>query len=766
MFKKKLLSVFSAAAVAVSMAVGAVNTVFAKDTGINGIHSQGETLGTFLREDYLGYESIELDYKYESETLPSDAENTFAFLVFDTEWGGWDKINVGQNNPVSGQTYSQTVPISTIESALSTNNSVYGFNLITDNFGAGSVTVNSVKLIDKAGQEEVITGSWHKGTASTMNVDEDSDIIVDANAYNIYLNGFSAFGFTNPTVDVTVTYDNDLGDDPYKEATLYYVENFQQENEVFTPVEAYGYKKAAAGETVTYSFSIDGDAHKLAACFDACTVTEIKICDKIPDDIDITGSWTKGETSSMESSNPNVMLYSGADSIYVYNLSLKGYMNPTVEVTANYSTIPEDGSYMQAELYSNEQKIGGAYVPVTKLNQDVVYTFDVSNELTEFNVCFDGCTVTNVKIYDNRTPAEYMPVETSGLTASQIAENMGKAWNLGNALESTIDGVADETLWNNKFPVSKEMFDAVRAAGFQTVRIPVSYLDKITYNSESKKYSVDDTYMARVKQVVDSALASGLYVVIDMHNDGSDGAYVDENGVNQNSKWLDITKTGTEFNNIKTKFANVWSDIATTFTDYDQHLLFEGFNELNNGYDTAPTTTELNNITALNSEFVTAVRNAGGNNTDRVLIVNGYNANIDYTVSNFAKPTDTSVDRLMLSVHYYDPSDFALNEDGIETWNDESYMRNQFNKISEFSNKENIKMPVFIGEYGAIDKGNTNQRINYLRKLNQYANQHNMVTAYWDNGYDDIFGFAIFNRNNYQKTSDGQLLINAIFDKN
>lgn len=103
MFKKKLLSVFSAAAVAVSMAVGAVNTVFAKDTGINGIHSQGETLGTFLREDYLGYESIELDYKYESETLPSDAENTFAFLVFDTEWGGWDKINVGQNNPVSGQ---------------------------------------------------------------------------------------------------------------------------------------------------------------------------------------------------------------------------------------------------------------------------------------------------------------------------------------------------------------------------------------------------------------------------------------------------------------------------------------------------------------------------------------------------------------------------------------------------------------------------------------------------------------------------------------
>lgn len=706
-----------------------------------------------MREDYLGYESIELDYKYESETLPSDAENTFAFLVFDTEWGGWDKINVGQNNPVSGQTYSQTVPISTIESALSTNNSVYGFNLITDNFGAGSVTVNSVKLIDKSGQEEVITGSWHKGTASTMNVDEDSDIIVNANAYNIYLNGFSDYGFTNPTVDVTVTYDNDLGDDPYKEATLYYVENFQQENEVFTPVEAYGYKKAAAGETVTYSFSIDGDAHKLAACFDACMVTEIKIYDKTPEDTIITGNWTKGTTSelTLESGNTDFW-FSGNEE--VFNFSLKGYRSPTVEVTANYSTIPEDGSYMQAELYSQDSKIGGSYIPVTLGTHK--YTFDVSNELTEFNVCFDGCTVTNVKIYDNRTPAEYMPVETSGLTASQIAENMGKAWNLGNALESTIDGVADETLWNNKFPVSKEMFDAVRAAGFQTVRIPVSYLDKITYDSESKKYSVDDTYMARVKQVVDLALASGLYVVIDMHNDGGTGI---------DGMWLDITQTGNDFTAIKTKFAGVWTDIATTFADYDQHLLFEGFNELNNGYDTAPTTAELNNINALNQAFVTAVRSTGGNNTDRVLVLNGYNADIDMTVmtGGFSKPNDTSEDRLMLSVHYYDPYDFTLNENGTSVWNESEQIidiMNQFYKISLFASSKN--MPVFLGEYGAIYKNNDTYRSSYIRNINQMASVYGFVTAYWDNGFTDQYGFGLFERETFSVTSSGQVIINAI----
>ena len=752
MFKKKLLSVFSAAAVAVSMAVGAVNTVFAKDTGINGIHSQGETLGTFLREDYLGYESIELDYKYESETLPSDAENTFAFLVFDTEWGGWDKINVGQNNPVSGQTYSQTVPISTIESALSTNNSVYGFNLITDNFGAGSVTVNSVKLIDKSGQEEVITGSWHKGTVSTMNVDEDSDIIVDANEYNIYLNGFSAYGFTNPAVKVTVEYD-EAAVGAYKEATLYYVDNYNTDDEVWTGVEEESkrYKEVKQSRLMK----------PVILCSHALTLVklrELKSAMQPPEDTIITGNWTKGTASelTLESGNTDFWFSGNEEFIYVFNFSLKGYRSPTVEITANYSTIPEDGSYMQAELYSQGSKIGGAYVPVTETGTKV-YTFDVSDDLTEFNVCFDGCTVTQVRIYDNRSD---IPEEVSGFTASQIAENMGKAWNLGNALESTIDGVADETLWNNKFPVSKEMFDAVRAAGFQTVRIPVSYLDKITYDSENGKYIVDDTYMARVKQVVDSALASGLYVVIDMHNDGGNGI---------DGMWLDITQTGNDFTAIKTKFAGVWTDIATTFADYDQHLLFEGFNELNNGYDTAPTIAELNNINALNQAFVTAVRSTGGNNTDRVLVLNGYNADVNYTIipGSFSKPNDTSEDRLMLSVHYYDSYDFTLNENGTNTWNVSSNGSNIEDFIFDISDfAQSNDMPIFIGEYGAMDKNNESARADFYYWLNYYADNNEFevefATACWDNGDTNQYGFALFDRTTNTVTSTGSALINAI----
>ena len=209
MLKKKVLSVLSAAAVAVSMATGTVGTVFAKDTGISGDYTQGTTIKTFLDTDLEGYESITLNYEYNS--LVDIPTETFGLLSFDSDWGGWDKTSVGQADPVIGEVYSSTVSFDTLESSINTGKELYGFNLIADNFGEGSVHLNSVVLNDKQGQEATISGSWTKGTASNMNVSGDSDVKVNANEYNIYFSGFSTKGFTNPTVDVTVTYDNDLG---------------------------------------------------------------------------------------------------------------------------------------------------------------------------------------------------------------------------------------------------------------------------------------------------------------------------------------------------------------------------------------------------------------------------------------------------------------------------------------------------------------------------------------------------------------------------
>ena len=718
--KSKLLSVFSAAAVAVSMAVSTSSTALAiKDTGLGGTYTQGSTIKTFLNTDYEGYGSVELGYEY--LTLPEQPSATFGLIAFDTDWNGWTTTSVGQpNNPEVNVDYTSIVTIDQIEDSLNTGKEALGFNLVTDNFGSGQVKLNYVKFNDKQGKEATITGSWTKGTESQMFVSGDTDINVDANPYNIYVSGFSAYGFTNPTVDVTVTYNEDIGEDLYKQACLYYVDNYQTSDEAWTPVEEQEYKLAEAGKTVTYSYNVEPTRHSFFACFDACTVTEIKVCDKVPSDINITGNWTMGTESEMVSSDSDINVSADTDKINISNLSLNRYFNPTIEVTANYLSVPD--SVVQAEIHSGNNKIAGDYVEINEVGEKV-YTYELSTALTEISVRFSACAVTKIRIYDNRS-AE---VETvNNRTATQLTAMMGKAWNLGNALDSTDNGTVGETLWNNP-TVNKSLFELVKASGFDTVRIPVSFMDKI--GSAENGYAIDTAWMNRVKTVVDYALNSGLYVIIDVHHDGSKDV---------TGKWIDISLTeGEKRTAMLNKFSAVWTQIATTFVNYDQHLIFEGMNEVMIG-DSYGYTSLLayENINALNQTFVNAVRNVEGN-SDRCLLIPGYNTNIDLTISGlFKKPTDTIANRLMLSVHYYDPYDFTINEDDeLTDWGsaaEHAYMKNQFQKISAFAN--GLNMPIIIGEYGAIDKDNIEERSLYLRRLNEYAAEYNIVTAYWDNG--------------------------------
>ena len=749
MFKKKILSVLSAAAVAVSMAVGASSTALAvKDAGLSGTYTQGSTIKTFLNTDYEGYGSVELGYEY--LTLPDQPSATFGLIAFDTDWNGWTTTSVGQpNNPEVNVDYTSIVTIDQIENSLNTGKEALGFNLVTDNFGSGEVKLNYVKFNDKQGKEATITGPWTKGTASEMAVTGDTDINVDANPYNIYVSGFSGYGFTNPTVDVTVTYDNNIGEDLYKQACLYYVDGYQTADEAWTPVEELEYKKAEAGQTVTYSFNVEPTRHSFFACFDACTVNEIKVYDKVPSDVTITGNWTMGTESEMFSSDYKVNVNGGTENIAISSLPFDRYFNPTIEVTANYAGTFEN---VRAEVYSGNDKVAGDYVEVNEVGEKV-YTYELSTALTAINLYFSDCTVTQIRIYDNRS-ADI--TEINNRTASQLTSMMGKAWNLGNALDSTKNGTVGETLWNNP-TVNKSLFELVKDSGFDTVRIPVSFMDKI--GSAESGYAIDTAWMNRIKTVVDYALDSGLYVIMDMHHDGSKDV---------TGKWIDISlPEGTQRTAMLNKFSAVWTQIAETFADYDQYLVFESMNEVMIGESYGYTSSlAYENINALNQTFVNAVRSVDGN-SDRCLLIPGYNTNIDLTISGlFKKPTDTTANRLMLSVHYYDPYDFTLNEQGTSTWGSSeeiAYLKSQMQKISAFAN--GLNMPVIIGEYGAVNKENDFNRIIYLSALNRTAETYNIVTAYWDNGYTGQYGFALFDRNSNMIIESGTELINAIMNK-
>lgn len=352
------------------------------------------------------------------------------------------------------------------------------------------------------------------------------------------------------------------------------------------------------------------------------------------------------------------------------------------------------------------------------------------------------------------------------LNQSEITEAMGAGWNLGNQLEASIGGNPSETAWGNP-TINKNLIAAVKDAGFQSIRIPVSYLNKI---GSGPDYTIDAAWLARIKEVVDMCMDNDLYVIINMHGDGY---YTVDGG------WLLCASDDQD--TIKEKYEKCWQQIATYFKDYDEHLIFESMNEeFDNTYGSNPDATAYANINAYNQIFVDTVRQTGGNNDKRWLLLPGWNTNIDYTVGDygFVIPTDnylsqdvpTGEKRIMISVHYYDPWDFCGQEDetatqwgsgaveNIAAWGDEQYMIAQFKKLNTKFVSQGY--PVVIGEYGAIDKSeddvaNTECRVEYYNKVVKYSREYGCVPIAWDNGVNaenSKYGFGLFNRYNYKVT--------------
>jgi endoglucanase len=355
------------------------------------------------------------------------------------------------------------------------------------------------------------------------------------------------------------------------------------------------------------------------------------------------------------------------------------------------------------------------------------------------------------------------------LNASQIIADMGAGWNLGNQMEANINGIPSETAWGNP-TITQALIDRVRAAGFRTIRIPVSYLGHI---GAGPNYTVNAAWLNRLQEVVNYAYSRGLYVLINMHGDG----YKSVSG-----SWL-ICDSSSQ-TTIRDKYQKVSQQIATRFQTYDQHLIFESMNENFDGQYGNPTQPCYSNINAYNQIFVDTVRRTGGNNTSRWLLVPGWNTNIDYTAGNygFVIPTDqnrssaipSGEHRIMISVHYYDPWDFSGQEDGNitqwgsgatnpakrSTWGQADFMDGQLRKMRDTFGVRGY--PVVVGEYGSIDKTaydstNNRYRADYARTLVSTAKRYGAATVYWDNGYNGQHGFGLFNRSSLTVTQQGIL---------
>ena len=351
-------------------------------------------------------------------------------------------------------------------------------------------------------------------------------------------------------------------------------------------------------------------------------------------------------------------------------------------------------------------------------------------------------------------------VDTSGGTitknAADIAKLMYPGWNLGNTMEATGNGLDAETSWQST-KTTQQVIDAVKAAGFKAVRIPCSW------DIHSTNGTIDADWMTRVKQVVDYCINDGLYVVL---NDHWDNGWIEVLGFSKSASSYQAVDEATITSKI-TRLKDLWTQIATAFKDYDEHLLFAGLNEPFQEYTLFSSRhAELTPILIrYNTAFVQAVRATGGNNSQRTLVVQGPSVNIDSSVSYMpADKLPEAAGRLMVEVHYYDPGQFCGTYDSTgdkayyywgadnhgadhnPTYGEEAYLSDKFGKLKTAYTSQGY--PVIIGEYAGLQRtissdGQTKHDASvkfYYQYLHQVAINNGVIPFAWDT--NDIAGLG------------------------
>ena len=336
-------------------------------------------------------------------------------------------------------------------------------------------------------------------------------------------------------------------------------------------------------------------------------------------------------------------------------------------------------------------------------------------------------------------------------SATEVVKRMTVGWNLGNTLDATGgSGLSSETSWGQP-TTTKAMLAGVRKAGFKTIRIPVSWA-KHTSGSD---YTIDSAWMNRVKTVVDWALDEGFCVILNVHHDN-----YKESELNKGTVGYALSKDKAVQDKSKAFLSSVWKQIATTFADYDNRLVFEVLNEPRdidgevggNEWWTNDKTL-LNVITSYEQVCINQIRSVKGNEK-RFVMAPSYAATSDTgIISLFTLPTDSAKDRLILSVHAYSPYDFAMKSPGDVKFT--SAHKSSLDTLFAWLNTNYVKkgIGVVIGETGATNKNNLSDRIEWANAFFAGAYKYGIPAVLWDNGiwqvtgtkYDEHYGY--YNRN-------------------
>jgi endoglucanase len=313
--------------------------------------------------------------------------------------------------------------------------------------------------------------------------------------------------------------------------------------------------------------------------------------------------------------------------------------------------------------------------------------------------------------------------------AFEINRKLGRGINYGNMFEAP-----SETAWGNQW--KPEYPRIIAQLGFNHVRIPVRW-EPTDRSLVSAPYTISLTFLNRIKQVVDSTLAQGLFAIINMHHHDTLFKYPEAQ---------------------KARFLAQWEQISNYFKDYPDSLLFEILNEPNG------------NLTAelWNTYLSEALGKIRVKNPTREVLVGVAEYGGLSGLSKLQLPDDPNI---ILTVHYYNPFKFthqgATWVSGSDPWlgtkwldseEERNVVRQEFEPLRLLSKQKNV--PVHIGEFGAYSKADLESRGKWTTFVSRYFEEQNWSWAYWE--FSASFGIFDPVLKTLNPTLTNALLVNKI----
>ena len=348
-----------------------------------------------------------------------------------------------------------------------------------------------------------------------------------------------------------------------------------------------------------------------------------------------------------------------------------------------------------------------------------------------FLMQFAACSNENGSVVENK-PAEQLSEEEEvqkpgigtarDISSFDLVAEMGVGWNLGNSFDVESK---DKTYWGNPI-TSKAMIDEVKAMGFSTLRIPITWGPN---QVEMSPYTIDPDYLTEIKRVVDFGFQNKMHVIIDVHHDNS---------------WIKPMTSETQKST--DRLSSLWTQVANFFQDYNDSLIFETLNEPRiegiteewsggnsegRGY-----------INDFHKAAVDAIRATGENNEKRHIMITTWAAStVPIAMEELTIPNDD--EKIIISLHSYFPWQFA--GEAAVTWgseSDKSALIAELDKIKQNWIIERDR-PVILGEWGTIEANPLQSRINYADFYVKEAAARGLLTIVWDDGGN----FRLLNRN-------------------